>query len=116
MQHITTTARYNAEFPFAVVYPPQRMADVLAGSISKKVAKQSHIAETKKYTHVTVFNGGVEKEFGNEDSHLISSPKVAAYDLQPEMRAQEVADKVAEAVKTKEHEFTMCNFAPLDIV
>jgi len=115
--HITTMSRYNAEFPFSVAYPPQRMTDVLAEWLSKKGIKQAHIAETEKYAHVTFFfNGGVEKNFEHEERHLIASPKVATYDLQPQMSAQEVADKVAEVVKAKEHEFVMCNFAPPDMV
>lgn len=110
-------ARYNAEFPFSVAYPPQRMTDVLAEWLSKKGLKQAHIAETEKYAHVTFFfNGGVEKQFENEERHLIPSPKVATYDLQPHMSVQEVADKVADVVSTKEHEFVMCNFAPPDMV
>ena len=116
-QHITTMSRYNAEFPFSVAYPPQRMTDVLAEWLSKKGLKQAHIAETEKYAHVTFFfNGGIEKQFENEERHLIASPKVATYDLQPKMSAQEVADKVAEVVKTKEIDFVMCNFAPPDMV
>lgn len=115
--HITTMSRYNADFPFPVAYPPQRMTDVLAEWIAKKGLKQAHIAETEKYAHVTFFfNGGVEKQFENEERHLIASPKVATYDLQPHMSAQEVADKVAEVVKSKKQEFVMCNFAPPDMV
>lgn len=110
-------ARYNAEFTFPVAYPPQRMTDVLAEWLAKKGLKQAHIAETEKYAHVTFFfNGGVEKQFENEKRYLIASPKVATYDLQPQMSAQEVADKVAEVLKSEEYEFVMCNFAPPDMV
>lgn len=117
LQHITSMARYSADFPFPVAYPPQRMTNVLAEWLSKKGLKQAHIAETEKYAHVTFFfNGGVEKQFEKEERHLIASPKVATYDLQPQMSAQEVADKVAEVVKSKENEFVMCNFAPPDMV
>ena len=117
VQHITTMSRYSADFPFPVAYPPQRMTNVLAEWLSKKDLKQAHIAETEKYAHVTFFfNGGVEKGFEKEERYLIASPKVATYDLQPEMSAQEVADKVAEVVKSKENEFVMCNFAPPDMV
>ena len=73
--------------------------------------------ETEKYAHVTFFfNGGVEKQFENEERHMISSPKVATYDKDPKMSVQGVADKVAELVKKGEHEFVMCNFAPPDMV
>ena len=93
------------------------MTNVLAEWLSKKGLKQAHIAETEKYAHVTFFfNGGMEKQFEKEERHLIASPKVATYDLQPHMSVQEVADKVAEVVETKEHEFVMCNFAPPDMV
>lgn len=109
-------SKYNAEFPFAVAYPPQRMTDILAKWISKKGVKQAHIAKTEKYAHVTFFNGRVETKFENGDRHLISSPKVAIYDFQPHMGAQEVADNVAGVVRAKEHEFIMCNFAPPDMV
>ena len=110
-------SRYNAEFPFPVAYPPQAMTNVLAEWLAKKGAKQAHIAETEKYAHVTFFfNGGVEAQFDNEERHMIPSPKVATYDKQPSMSAQGVADKVAEVVKAKTHEFVMCNFAPPDMV
>ena len=73
--------------------------------------------ETEKYAHVTFFfNGGVEKQFENEERHMIPSPKVATYDKLPKMSVQGVADKVAEVIKKKEHEFIMCNFAPPDMV
>jgi 2,3-bisphosphoglycerate-independent phosphoglycerate mutase len=93
------------------------MTNVLAEWLSKQGASQAHIAETEKYAHVTFFfNGGVEKQFPSEERHMISSPRVATYDLQPEMSAQGVADKVAEVVKSHKHEFVMCNFAPPDMV
>ena len=110
-------SRYNAEFPFPVAFPPQAMTNVLAEWLSKEGVSQAHIAETEKYAHVTFFfNGGVEKQFPSEERYLIASPKVATYDLQPEMSVQEVADKVAEVVASKKHEFVMCNFAPPDMV
>ena len=75
------------------------------------------MAETEKYAHVTFFfNGGVEKQYPGEDRHMIPSPKVPTYDKQPEMSVQQVADKVAEVVRTKEYEVVMCNFAPPDMV
>ncbi|KAG6828120.1 hypothetical protein H0H92_009141 [Tricholoma furcatifolium] len=115
--HITTMSRYNAEFPFPVAFPPQAMDNVLAEWLGKEGVKQAHIAETEKYAHVTFFfNGGVEKQFPNEERHMIASPKVATYDLDPGMSAQGVADKVAEVLKEGTHEFVMCNFAPPDMV
>ncbi|KAG8745138.1 hypothetical protein FRC10_008749 [Ceratobasidium sp. 414] len=115
--HITTMSRYNSEFPFHIAFPPQAMTNVLAEWLAKKGLKQCHIAETEKYAHVTFFfNGGVEKQFENENRELIPSPKVATYDKQPEMSAQSVADKVAETVASGQYEFVMCNFAPPDMV
>ena len=73
--------------------------------------------ETEKYAHVTFFfNGGVEKQFENEERHMIPSPKVATYDKDPKMSAHGVAEKVAELLKEGGHEFVMCNFAPPDMV
>lgn len=75
------------------------------------------ILETEKYAHVTFFfNGGIEKQYEGEERSMIQSPKVATYDKQPEMSVQEVADKVADVVGTKEYDFVMCNFAPPDMV
>jgi len=114
---ITTMSRYKAEFPFPVAFPPQAMTNVLAEWLGKQGAKQSHIAETEKYAHVTFFfNGGIEKQYEGEDREMIASPKVATYDLQPEMSAQGVADKVTEVVKSNKYDFVMCNFAPPDMV
>ncbi|ODN88108.1 2,3-bisphosphoglycerate-independent phosphoglycerate mutase [Cryptococcus wingfieldii CBS 7118] len=115
--HITTMSRYNAEFPFKIAFPPQGMTNVLAEWLGKQGVKQCHIAETEKYAHVTFFfNGGVEKQFENEEREMVPSPKVATYDKQPEMSAQGVADKVSEIVKSDKFEFVMCNFAPPDMV
>lgn len=114
---ITTMTVYNQSFPFNVAFAPQRMTDVLAETLAKQGAKQVHIAETEKYAHVTFFfNGGVEKQFKNEDRDLIPSPKVPTYDQQPEMSAQGVADRMVERIGGGEHEFIMNNFAPPDMV
>lgn len=105
--------QYKADYPFNVAFPPQRMDDVLAEWIAKKGLKQCHVAETEKYAHVTFFfNGGVEKQFENEVRDMISSPRVATYDLDPKMSAQGVADKLAERIASGEFEFLMNNFAP----
>ncbi|KAJ7453314.1 phosphoglycerate mutase [Mycena galericulata] len=115
--HITTMSRYNTEFPFAIAFPPQAMTNVLAEWLAEKGATQAHIAETEKYAHVTFFfNGGVEAQFKDEERHMVPSPKVATYDLQPEMSVQAVADTVARVVESKKHDFVMCNFAPPDMV
>lgn len=115
--HLTTMTRYNTQYTFPVAFPPQVMDNVLAEWLGKQGVKQCHIAETEKYAHVTFFfNGGVEKQFENEERELIASPKVATYDLQPEMSAMAVAEKMAERIKSGEFEFVMNNFAPPDMV
>ncbi|KAK0200296.1 cofactor-independent phosphoglycerate mutase [Desarmillaria ectypa] len=114
---ITTMSRYNIEFPFHVAFPPQGMTNVLAECLSKHGIKQAHIAETEKYAHVTFFfNGGVEKQFENEERYMIPSPKVTTYDKLPKMSVHGVAEKVAEVLKKGDCEFVMCNFAPPDMV
>jgi 2,3-bisphosphoglycerate-independent phosphoglycerate mutase len=114
---ITTMTQYNTKYTFPIAFPPQHMGNVLAEWLSKKGLKQCHIAETEKYAHVTFFfNGGVEKQFENEDRDLIPSPRVATYDLQPKMSAMEVADKLCERIKEGKYEFLMNNFAPPDMV
>ncbi|KAL0058395.1 hypothetical protein AAF712_014934 [Marasmius tenuissimus] len=114
--HISTMSRYNADFPFAVAFPPQVMTNVLAEWLAKKGKKQAHVAETEKYAHVTFFfNGGVEKQFDNEERFMIPSPKVPTYDKQPGMSVVEVAEKVGELVKEEKYDLVMCNFAPPDM-
>jgi len=115
--NISTMATYNSEYPFAVAFPPQPMTNVLAEWLAKHDVRQAHVAETEKYAHVTFFfNGGVEKQFSGEERHMVPSPKVATYDLDPKMNAHGVADKVAEILKRGEDQFVMCNFAPPDMV
>ena len=78
---------------------------------------QLRIAETEKYAHVTYFiNGGREEPFVNEDRILIPSPKVATYDLQPEMSASSVAEKLIQALQLKKYDLIICNFANPDMV
>ena len=90
---------------------------ILGEVLDKQGIKQFRTAETEKYAHVTFFfNGGVEKPFATETRALVASPKVATYDLQPEMSAPEVAQKVVEAVKSKEYGFILVNFANPDMV
>ncbi|KAF2266150.1 hypothetical protein CC78DRAFT_578474 [Lojkania enalia] len=115
--HLTTMTQYNVKYTFPIAFPPQRMNDVLAEWLSKQGIKQCHVAETEKYAHVTFFfNGGVEKQFENEERDMIASPKVATYDLQPTMSAMGVAEKLCERIKEGKFEFLMNNFAPPDMV
>ncbi|XP_022094361.1 2,3-bisphosphoglycerate-independent phosphoglycerate mutase-like [Acanthaster planci] len=108
---------YKAEFPFPVIFPPEEPVNVLAEWLAHRKVLQFHCAETEKYAHVTFFfNGGREMQFEGEDRCLVPSPKVATYDLQPEMSCQGVADKMVETIKSKKYPFLMCNFAPPDMV
>ncbi|KAI9021621.1 2,3-bisphosphoglycerate-independent phosphoglycerate mutase [Phycomyces nitens] len=114
---IYTMTQYKSDFPFKIAFPAQTMDNVLAEWLAKNKIPQIHIAETEKYAHVTFFfNGGTEAQFDLEDRGLVPSPKVATYDLQPQMSAQSVADKVADAIEEDKYPFVMCNFAPPDMV
>lgn len=114
---ITTMTQYKSDFPFNVAFPAQTMDNVLAEWLSKNGIRQMHVAETEKYAHVTFFfNGGTEAQFDKEDRSMVPSPKVATYDLKPEMSAQGVADKVVEHMATKDYDCIILNFAPPDMV
>ncbi|KAJ3012280.1 hypothetical protein HKX48_006358 [Thoreauomyces humboldtii] len=114
---ITTMTRYKTDYPFEVIFPPQVMDNVLAEWLGEQKVPQCHIAETEKYAHVTFFfNGGQEVQYPMEDREMIASPKVKTYDMQPEMSAIEVAEKVASTLDSKKYPFVMCNFAPPDMV
>ncbi len=113
---ITTMTKYREDFTFPLLSPPQTMTNVLAEWLSKQDLAQVHVAETEKFSHVTVFfNGGREVPFKGEERILIPSPKVATYDLKPEMSSAGVADAVIKSIKER-HPFVMCNFAPPDMV
>jgi 2,3-bisphosphoglycerate-independent phosphoglycerate mutase len=115
--HITTMTKYKTEYTFPIAFPPQIMTNVLAEWLSSRGVRQCHVAETEKYAHVTFFfNGGVEKQFNQEERDLVPSPKVATYDLQPKMSAMAVADRLCERIASGDFEFLMNNFAPPDMV
>ena len=100
-----------------ILFTKQDVADTLAEYLSRMGKKQLHIAETEKYAHVTFFfNGGREEAFPGEDRILVPSPKVATYDLQPEMSAYQVADKLTAAIDTEKYDFIVVNFANGDMV
>lgn len=100
-----------------VAYPPLVLHNTLGEWLSKQGCKQLRTAETEKYAHVTsFFNGGVEAPNENEDRVLIPSPKVATYDLQPEMSAKAVADTVVEGLQSEKYDFILVNFANPDMV
>ena len=98
-------------------YKPQSLANTLGEYIASLGLKQARIAETEKYAHVTFFfNGGVEEANVGEDRILVSSPKVATYDLQPEMSANEVTDKFVAAIESGEYDLIITNYANADMV
>lgn len=100
-----------------VAYKPQVLSNTLGEYLAKNGKKQFRIAETEKYAHVTFFfNGGVEQPNEGEDRFLIPSPKVATYDLQPEMSAYEVADKACEMIRSGKYDVMILNFANPDMV
>jgi 2,3-bisphosphoglycerate-independent phosphoglycerate mutase len=115
--YIATMTLYDETFPFDVAFPPLELKNVLGEVISKLGYKQLRIAETEKYAHVTYFfNGGREEPFPGEDRILVPSPKVATYDLKPEMSAYEVTDKVVERINSGEYKLIVLNYANPDMV
>ena len=109
---------YDASFQgLHILFPKENVDNTLGEYLSALGKKQLHIAETEKYAHVTFFfNGGRETPYAGEDRILVASPKVATYDLQPEMSAPEVADKLAEAIRKNQYDFIVVNFANGDMV
>lgn len=111
--------QYDVTFndALSVAYAPQSYDNTLGEYLSKLGLKQFRIAETQKYAHVTFFfNGGVEAPNPNEDRILIDSPKIATFDLKPEMSAYEVADKAVETIKSGAYDVMILNFANCDMV
>ncbi len=112
------TTEYDATMPnVEVAYPRLSVRNGLGEYLSSMGLTQLRIAETEKYAHVTFFfNGGVETQFPGEDRVLVPSPKVATYDLQPEMSADEVADKCVERIESGAYDVIILNFANCDMV
>lgn len=110
--------QYDATMPnVEIAFKPQSLTNTLGEYLSKMGKIQLRIAETEKYAHVTFFfNGGVEKQYEGEDRILVASPKVATYDLQPEMSAYEVTDKCVDAIKSGKYDVIILNFANCDMV
>lgn len=119
-QHFVSLTEYQKEFNalnVEVAYPPIDLSNSLGETLSKLGKKQLRIAETEKYAHVTFFfNGGVEIPFAGEDRILVPSPKVATYDLQPEMSAYELTEKLIEAIQSEKYDAIICNYANPDMV
>jgi len=109
--------RYDKHFTLPVVSPPESLGNILANVMANLNMRNLRVAETEKYAHVTYFfNGGVEKPFPGEDRILVQSPKVATYDLKPEMSAQGIADAVVKAIEEKIFDVMVVNFANADMV
>lgn len=110
--------QYDETMPnVQIAFKPTRLSNTFGEYISKKGLKQLRIAETEKYAHVTFFfNGGEEKVFEGEDRILVPSPKVATYDLKPEMSAYEVTDKLLEAINQDKYDSIILNYANPDMV
>jgi len=108
---------YDEEFGLQVAFPTIEIKNGLGETLSKNGMKQLRIAETEKYAHVTFFfNGGIEKKYPGEDRKLIPSPKVATYDLKPEMSAYEVTDALLERIAEDKYDVIVLNFANCDMV
>ncbi len=109
--------QYDEAFTLPIAYPPQNLDNVLARVLAKNGRKQFHTAETEKYAHVTFFlNGGIEEVNEGEVRKMIPSPKVATYDLQPEMSAEGVTQGVLDAIDSGEFDFIIVNYANGDMV
>lgn len=112
-----TLTEYAKDINAQVAYPPLQLENTLGEYLSNQKMTQLRIAETEKYAHVTYFlNGGVEQAYPKEDRILVPSPKVATYDLQPEMSAIELTDKLVEAIESDKYDVIMCNYANPDMV
>ncbi len=114
---LVTMTEYDDRYGLPVAFPPERTPNTLADVLAANGRKQLHIAETEKYAHVTYFfNGGIEEPHPGEDRVLVPSPKVATYDLKPEMSAFEVAAEAVRRVRSGAYDFVVLNFANCDMV
>lgn len=113
----TTMTEYQADFPLPVAFPPQSLVNSLPQVLAKAGLTNLRIAETEKYAHVTFFfNGGEETPFPGEERILVPSPKVATYDLAPEMAAHELTDRLLEMLESNRFDFFLVNYANCDMV
>ncbi|MDW6091137.1 2,3-bisphosphoglycerate-independent phosphoglycerate mutase [Vibrio rhizosphaerae] len=109
--------QYAADIPLNCAYPPESLTNTYGEWLSKSGKTQLRISETEKYAHVTFFfNGGVETEFEGEERQLVASPKVATYDLQPEMSSEELTDKLVAAIRSGKYDAIICNYPNGDMV
>lgn len=109
--------QYAADIPLLCAFPPASLENTYGEWLAKSGKTQLRISETEKYAHVTFFfNGGVENEFDGEERQLVASPKVATYDLQPEMSSKELTDKLVAAIKSGQYDAIICNYPNGDMV
>lgn len=117
LAEFVSLTEYDAMLKTTIAFPPVRLNNILSAYLSQHQLRQLRIAETEKYAHVTFFfNGGEEEPFPYEDRVLIPSPKVATYDLKPEMSAFEVTDRLIAEIKSQKYDVIICNFANPDMV
>jgi 2,3-bisphosphoglycerate-independent phosphoglycerate mutase len=117
LSSFTTMTQYAKNLPTQQIFPPLPLNNTLGEIISAHGLRQLRIAETEKYAHVTFFfNGGNESVFANEERIMIQSPKVATYDLQPEMSAPELTANLIIAINNQSYDVIICNFANADMV
>jgi 2,3-bisphosphoglycerate-independent phosphoglycerate mutase len=115
--HYVCMTQYDKKFSLPVVIPPESLNNILANVMGQMNMRNLRVAETEKYAHVTYFfNGGVEQPFPGEDRQMVQSPKVATYDLKPEMSAAGIADTVVKAVEDGTFDVIIVNFANADMV
>jgi len=115
--HYTSMTQYSKEFSCAVAYPPLELASMFGELVAEAGMRQFRCAETEKYAHVTFFfNGGREAVYKGEERHLVASPKVATYDLKPEMSAFEITAAVLNRLEQGENDLYVINFANSDMV
>ncbi len=108
---------YKSDFDVSIAYPAERLKNVFGDYVAEHGLRQLRLAETEKYAHVTFFfNGGEEEPFEGEDRILVQSPMVATYDLQPEMNAPKVTDKLVSAIESGVYDVIICNYANPDMV
>ncbi|MBL4815924.1 2,3-bisphosphoglycerate-independent phosphoglycerate mutase [Shewanella sp.] len=115
--HFLMLTQYAANIPAAIAYPATELVNTLGEVLQSRDKTQLRISETEKYAHVTFFfNGGKEEAFKGEDRILIQSPKVATYDLQPEMSSVELTDKLVAAIESTDYDVIICNYPNGDMV
>jgi 2,3-bisphosphoglycerate-independent phosphoglycerate mutase len=114
---MATMTRYDQRFDLPILFPPFSLSRIMAEVLADSGRSQLRTAETEKYPHVTYFfNGGHETPCRGEERVLVPSPRVATYDLAPEMSAAGVTDRLCEGIERRAHDFILCNYANADMV